>query len=148
MMFAWIKRSCLVLWLAVVLGPASAHAFVGVVKTVDGEAAIQRDGQTLTAITGLEVKRADIVSTGPKGYIGLVFSDDTLITMGPETQITIDDYLFEPREKKLSFIIRLVHGTLSFISGQMAKLSPESVRLIMPAATIGVRGTHVLMKVD
>jgi hypothetical protein len=60
----------------------------------------------------------------------------------------VDEYLFDPLEKELSFIARLIRGTISFLSGQIAKLSPESVQLVMPAATIGVRGTHVLIKVD
>jgi len=147
MTWACARQKCMVLLLAILLVPVAAHAFVGVIKTVDGEAAIQRDGKTIPAIAGMEVRKADIVNTGKGGYIGVVFSDDTLISLGPDTRITIDDYLFEPREKKLSFVVHLIRGTLSFISGQMTKLAPESVQLIMPAATIGVRGTHVLMKV-
>ena len=68
--------------------------------------------------------------------------------MGPNSEIAVDDYLFEPLEDKLSFVLRLIRGTVSFLSGQMTKLSPESVQLVMPAATIGVRGTHLLIKVE
>jgi len=128
--------------------PVTADAFVGVVKTVAGEAVIERYGETITVDTGMEIQRADVVKTGRQGTVGLVFSDDTRISMGPNTEITVDDYLFEPLEEKLSFVLRLIRGTVSFLSGQMTKLSPESVQLVMPAATIGVRGTHVLIKVD
>ena len=128
--------------------PAAAHAFAGMVKTVAGDATVIRSGQTLPLAVGMEINGADVLKTGRHGRLGLIFSDDTLITMGPDTEIAIDDYLFEPDQKRLSFVMRLIHGTVSFLSGQIAKLSPESVRLVMPAATIGVRGTHVLMKVD
>lgn len=137
-----------ILGLAILLTPSTVPAFVGVVKTVAGEAAVQRSGETIAVFAGMDVRRADVVVTGDGGYVGLVFSDDTLISMGPRTEITIDAYLFEPREKKLSFILRLVRGTLSYISGQIARLSPQSVQLIMPEATIGVRGTHVLLKAN
>ena len=127
---------------------ATADAFVGVVKTLEGGAVITRNGKTIAVGTGMEIQQTDCVKTDQRGYVGLVFSDDTRISIGPNTEIAIDDYLFEPLEKKLSFVLRLIRGTLSFLSGQIAKLSPESVQLVMPAATIGVRGTHVLMKVD
>ena len=143
-----IKWFYVTLALIGLIGPAGADAFVGVVKTVTGEATILRQDQRMDIVAGMALKNNDVVKTGEGGYVGLVFSDDTLISMGPGTEITIDDYLFEPREKKLSFVLRLVRGTLSFISGQMVKLAPDSVKLIMPAATIGVRGTHVLLKAD
>ena len=128
--------------------PSAARSFVGVVKTLEGSATIARNGETITVVTGMEIQRADVVKTDRHSTVGLVFSDDTRISMGSNTELTVDDYLFKPLEKELSFVVRLIRGTVSFLSGQIAKLSPESVQLIMPAATIGVRGTHVLIKVD
>ena len=143
-----VNMLVLVLMLIGLCTSAAAEAFVGVVKSVEGGATLTRNGETITVVTGMEIKQADIVKTDRQGTVGLVFSDDTRISMGPKTEITVDDYLFEPSEKRLSFILRLIRGTVSFLSGQIAKLSPESVQLVMPAATIGVRGTHVLIKVD
>lgn len=143
-----VNLFCLVLILVGPSSSAAAEAFVGVVKTIEGGAVITRNGETIAVGTGMEIQRADLVKTDRHGTIGLVFSDDTRITMGPNTEIAVDDYMFEPVEKKLSFVLRLIRGTVSFLSGQIAKLSPESVQVVMPAATIGVRGTHVLIKVD
>ena len=143
-----VNMLVLVLMLIGLCNSAAAEAFVGVVKSVEGGATITRNGETITVVTGMEVKQADILKTDRQGTVGVVFSDDTRISMGPRTEIAVDDYLFEPLEKRLSFILRLIRGTVSFLSGQIAKLSPESVQLVMPAATIGVRGTHVLIKVD
>ena len=143
-----VNLCCLMLML---VGPAAAAAtetFVGVVKTIEGSAVITRSGESIAVGTGMEIQRADFVKTDRRGYVGLVFSDDTRISIGPNTEIAVDDYLFEPAEKKLSFVLRLIRGTLSFLSGQIAKLSPDSVQLVMPAATIGVRGTHVLIEAD
>lgn len=128
--------------------PAGAQAFVGIVKSVEGSATVERNGETVTLGPGMEIQRTDIIKTDHRGHLGLVFSDDTRISMGPDTQIIVDDYLFEPLENRLSLIMRIIRGTVSYLSGQMAKLAPESVRLVMPAATIGVRGTHVLIKVE
>ena len=138
----------LVLVIVGLVSPVAADAFVGVVKTVEGGAVIERGGETITVDTGMEIMQADVVRTDRHGSVGMVFSDDTRISMGPDTEIAVDDYLFEPLEEKLSLVLRLIRGTVSFLSGQITKLSPESVQLLMPAATIGVRGTHVLIKVD
>ncbi len=139
---------CLVLVLAGLCTPAVARVFIGVVKTIEGGAVIERKGETIPVVTGMEIRQADTIKTDRHGYVGLVFSDDTRISMGPNTEIAVDDYLFQPLDKRLSFIVRLIRGTVSFISGQITRLAPESVQLVMPEATIGVRGTHVLVKVD
>ncbi|BBO71588.1 hypothetical protein DSCA_55180 [Desulfosarcina alkanivorans] len=140
------------LWMVVLLAglcpPASAQPFVGVVKSVEGGVTVERHGERFTVVAGMQINQADTIKTDGRGYVGLVFSDDTRISMGPGTELVIDDYLFQPVEKNLSFIVRLIRGTVSFLSGQMTRLAPESVQLILPAATIGVRGTHVLIKVD
>ena len=131
--------------------PLPLHAiatYSGIVKSASGSVMVTRGSQVLEATAGFELQVGDIVQTGRNSTAGLVFSDDTLLTMGPRTEIVVEAYLFEPVEGRMSFVMRILQGTLSYISGQIAKLAPESVQLIMPAATIGVRGTHVLIKVD
>lgn len=126
----------------------AAEEFVGLVKSVEGKAVVTRSGETKDVVAGMDIKMGDVLKTGGDGSVGLIFSDDTIISMGPRTELAIEDYLFEPVEGKLAFIARILRGTVSYLSGQIAKLSPESVKLLTPAATIGVRGTHVLIKVD
>ena len=127
---------------------ADGTIYAAVVKSLKGKAAVTRNGGTVTATKGMEIQVGDIVKTDAQGAIGLVFSDDTVVSMGPDSELTITDYMFEPREKRLSLIIRILRGTLSFLSGQITKLAPKSVQLVTPSATIGVRGTHVLIKVE
>ena len=100
------------------------------------------------AAVGMEIKAGDIVKTGVDGSVGLIFSDDTIITMGSRTEFVVEDYLFEPLEGRLAFVAKILRGTISYLSGQIEKLSPGAVQLKTPAATIGVRGTHVLLKVE
>lgn len=124
-----------------------AEEWVGLIKTAS-EAVVTRGGETLTAVPGMELKRGDVVKTGAGGSAGLIFSDDTVISMGPRTELAVEKYLFEPVEGQLGCILEIFKGTISYLSGQIAKLAPASVELLTPAATIGVRGTHVLIKVD
>jgi hypothetical protein len=138
-------RSFLVV-LAVLAAPAAfASSFTGVVKSFEGAPAIVRDGVSQAAAKGARVQKGDRIKTGPKGAIGIVFSDDTVMSMGPDTEIVIDEYQFEPIDGQLSFVVKIVRGTISYLSGQIAKLAPKSVRMSMPTGTIGVRGTHLLI---
>jgi len=120
----------------------------GVVKTVEGAAMIVRSGSPTAATVNAKVNMGDHVQTGSDGKIGMIFQDDTVVSMGPNSKIVIEDYLFEPAEKKLSFVTRMFKGTVSFLSGQITKLAPEGARVETPSATIGMRGTHVLVQVD
>ena len=96
----------------------------------------------------MKVMKGDLIKTGPSSSVGVIFEDDTVLSMGPKSEFAIEEFIFRPVENKLSFVARIIRGTLSFLSGQIAKLSPGSVRLETPAATIGMRGTHVLVKVQ
>ncbi|MDP2105247.1 MAG: hypothetical protein Q8J76_04560, partial [Desulfobulbaceae bacterium] len=54
---------------------------------------------------------------------------------------------FFPKEGRFSLVLRMLKGTFSYISGIMAKLAPEAVRLEIPDGTIAVRGTKLLVDV-
>jgi len=121
---------------------------VGIIKSVTKETTVIRDGKTHIATPGMKVLMGDLIKTGSGGSVGMIFEDDTVISIGSRSEFTIKEYLFNPVENKLSFVARLIRGTLSYLSGQIAKLSPSSVRLETPSATVGIRGTHVLVKVE
>ncbi len=119
-------------WLAVILAfsPLWASAqseVVGTVKNVAGEA---------------------WVSTTKNGSMGVTFRDNTLMSFGPDTEMTVDEYLFAPNEGKLKLGARLDRGSLNYVSGVIAKLKPDAVNVKTPTGTIGVRGTQFLVKVD
>ena len=75
-------------------------------------------------------------------------ADDASLSLGPDSEITLKDYLFNPKEGKFAFVTRIAKGTFSYLSGIIGKLSPDSIRLEIPDATIAVRGTRLLVKVE
>ncbi len=121
---------------------------IGYVMTVKGEASVQIDGKTIAAVVGTPVYLNASLSTGAAGSMGITFKDNTIMSFGPNTQMTMDEYLFAPAEGHLKLSARLTHGTLNYISGVIAKLKPEAVAVKTPTGTIGVRGTHFVVKVD
>jgi len=121
---------------------------VGSIKTVKGTALIVRQNQTLTARMGGKIFKNDSFKTGPDGALGMIFKDDTLLSLGPNTEVTINEFLFSPAEGKLSLVTRLIKGTVVYLSGVIAKLSPESVRFETPVGNVGIRGTKFAIKAE
>ena len=148
-----MKLVCIIFLLVVLVLGNAAVGFadtepVGFIKALTKDAFIIRNGKTLAAVPEMKIMSGDVIKTGPTGSVGLIFLDDTVVSMGPKTEFAIENFLYSPVDKRLSFVARIIRGTLSFLSGQIVKLSPSSVRLETPSATIGMRGTYVLVKVE
>jgi len=121
---------------------------IGVVQKVGGTVTIVRHEGSLSAKIGLEIYPNDTLRTGPDGSIGVVFNDDTLLSLGPESVLVIDEYVFAPGEGKFSIVIRMLKGTVAYLSGLISKLAPESARIKTPTASIGIRGTKFVARVE
>ncbi|MFL9813504.1 FecR domain-containing protein [Stutzerimonas sp. VN223-3] len=120
---------------------------VGYIMKVQGAATVTSRGQTIDARAGQAVVLGAILRTGAQGSMGVTLSDNTVMSFGPNSEFTLDEYQFEPAREELRLSARISRGTLNFISGVIAKLKPEAVELKTPTGTIGVRGTHFLVKV-
>ena len=127
---------------------AASDGSVGRVKTVKGSASIVRGQSSLPAVVNERVFQGDTLRTGPDGSLGVMLKDDTVLSLGPNSAVVIDQFLFAPAEGKLSLVTRMLKGTAVYFSGVIAKLSPQSVRFETPNASIGIRGTRFLVKVD
>jgi hypothetical protein len=120
---------------------------IGYVKTVDGDAAVLMAGQAIKAVPGTPVQLGDVLKTGKQGSMGVTFKDNTMMSLGPNTELTIDEYVYAPSRGDLKLGASITKGTLNYVSGIIAKLKPEAVTLRTPTGNIGVRGTHFLLTV-
>jgi hypothetical protein len=145
-------RATVVLGLALSLLAASAWAadgdVIGSIKNLQGQASVVRGQQTLPAQVGMRLAKSDVLRTGPDGSLGVILRDDTLLSLGPNTEIALAEFAFSPHEGKLAFVVRMLRGTAAYLSGQIGRLAPASVRFETPVATIGIRGTSFAVKLD
>ena len=136
-----------ILFTTLVLVASAAFANdVGVVKVSKGAAFIQRGGQRLPAPVGAKVREGDVVVTGADGSAGVTFSDNSLLSIGPDSRLSIDRFAFDPTTHKGAFETSLGKGTLSGVSGKIAKQSPDAMKVKTPAALLGVRGTEFVIR--
>jgi hypothetical protein len=126
----------------------ATDAPVGSDNKLKGAASIIRQNQVIPAQIGEKIYKMDSLKTGRNGSVGVIFKDDTLLSIGPQSEIIISEFLFSPAEGKLSMITRLLKGTAVYLTGIIAKLSPESVRFETPVANIGIRGTKFAVKIE
>lgn len=125
----------------------AAEEIVGSVKTLAGRASIARDGVPTPARLGFRLRPGDVLETGPDGRLGVILRDDSLISLGPSTTVSIERFLFAPAEGKIGLTARILRGTMAYLSGLIGRLAPESATFVTPVATIGVRGTHFAVQV-
>lgn len=131
------------------LAPAGAEAAsIGSVKLSSGAAVVLRAGQALPAQPGLQLELNDLLRTGADGSLGVILRDDTRISLGPESEVVLDQFLFAPAAGELSLVVRMVRGIVQFISGEIGRLAPERVKFETPVGVVGVRGTRFLVKID
>jgi hypothetical protein len=135
---------------AAILGfsTAAMPADVGEVKVAKGTAYLERGAEKLPVRIGLPVQASDKVVTAADGTVGITFADNSLLSVGPDSVLAIDRYVFDSTTHAGQFDSTLSKGTLAVISGKMVKQSPDAMRIHTPSAIMGVRGTEFIVKVD
>lgn len=125
-----------------------AHAVdVGQIKVSKGDVAIERSGQSLPGAVGLRLQTADVIKTGSDGSVGITMSDNSLLSAGPNSVLSLDRYAFDTTTNQGQFDSSLRKGTLSVVSGRIAKQSPDAMTVRTPTAILGVRGTEFVVSV-
>jgi hypothetical protein len=112
-----------------------------------GTAHVVRGTQQIPATLGLAVMPSDRLRCGGDGSLGVTLQDETRISLGPNSEIDLAQFAYAPGENKLQLTIRLLRGVLSYVSGRIAKLAPNAVKIETPTSIIGVRGTHLAVAV-
>lgn len=127
--------------------PAGADD-IAQIKTAAGTVMIDRGAQRILGAAGMKLREADVVRTGIDGSVGITFNDNTIMSAGPNTVLALDRFAFNTttHEGRLDTSVR--NGTLSVISGKIAKQSPEAMTVRTPAAILGARGTEFFVRVE
>jgi len=121
---------------------------VGQIKVAKGAVHVERDGKRLPATVGMAIRQSDTLITGADGAAGVTFSDNSLLSTGPNSVLVVDLYMFDSTTHAGKFDSSLKKGTLAVVSGKIVKQTPGAMRVRTPAAIMGVRGTDFLVQVD
>ena len=134
---------------AILMAPtaaSSAEQAIGQIKTETGSVTIERDGKSRPAAVGDRVYRADTLVTAARSSVGVTFSDNSLMALGPFSRLSLDQFRFDATTHAGAFDVTLHRGALAVKSGQIVRQTPEAMRVRTPAAVLGVRGTEFVVK--
>lgn len=120
---------------------------IGTVKTLKGNAWIERGNTRTSATVGTALQAKDRVVTDANSTAGLTLRDNTLLSVGPSSILEMNRYAFDATSHKGEMDTSVKRGSLSVISGKIAKASPESVKFNTATVTLGVRGTEFILEV-
>lgn len=126
----------------------SALADIGRVKNASGSAVIERDGQPIQATPGLGLLESDILVTGSNGKLGVTFVDNSRFSAGPNSRIELSKFRFNATTHDGQFDTRLQKGSVAIISGQIAKKTPDAMKIRTPSSILGVRGTEFVVEAN
>jgi ferric-dicitrate binding protein FerR (iron transport regulator) len=130
---------------AVSASPVCAAVEIGntkvVVRTVTGTL-----GETVrTLVVQDRVSQNEIIATKADSASQIVFEDSTTLTLGPNAQVTLDKFVYDPNPTKAAFFLTLGQGIMRFITGT---LDHSAYTIKTPNGTIGVRGTILYAAVN
>ena len=115
------------------------------VKRVAGVVALVRGGLLSTVHPGLIVQVGDTFRTGPDGAVALALADDTLLSVGPDSELQVTAFSFDSTTQDGNLLASVWRGTVAFVTGLIAKKAPDNVRVQTRTVVLGVRGTEFIV---
>ena len=129
------------------LPPATGQ--IGIVAAVRGSVQITRPGQVgRIAGSGQPVYLGDEVKTDAEGRLQIMLLDETVFTIGPNSCMVIDKFVYDPANQNGEVKAKILKGTFRFVTGKIARKKPSHMTVELPSGTIGIRGTIVSGETD
>ncbi len=126
----------------------TADQRAGTVKLVQGQVIAISPLGNRTLQSGDAVLASDRLQTDDDASASVVLRDGSSLMVGPSSLVDLQEFSFNSTTQDGNIVVGLLKGTLRMITGLIGKTRPESVRIITPTSTIGVRGTDFLIDTD
>jgi hypothetical protein len=127
---------------------SGAETEIAQVKTATAPAFVQREGNRIPAKPGDRLYEKDVLQTDAGGSIGITFTDNSILSLGPESEAALAQYSYDSSNFHGAMQTDMRKGTLSMVSGDIARSSPGAMTVKTPTAILGVRGTSFAVEVD
>ena len=126
------------------------------IPTAPGEVTVGNSTAVVRTVTGKiqagkrylkyqdDIYRDELIETYQESATELTFLDETVLSLGPETTVVLDRFVYDPDAGSGDFVLSVTKGALRFATG---KLSSDSYEIHTPVATIGIRGTVIAVTV-
>lgn len=103
-------------------------------------------GATAPLTVGARIIHKERIHTTPTGTLQLAFLDKSTLSIAPNTNIVINEFVYDPDSGKGHMLTSLTQGVLRFVGGALSHAGEASIAT--PAAAIGIRGGTVTIVID
>lgn len=118
-------------------------SYVGQLKLMKGKVFKKSGEATKDVETGERFKKSDVIVTAEKSFAKVLIVDDTVISIGPQSEVRFDEFDFKDKsDRRMS--ITLIKGQLSGDVKNKAT-NPGDIKFRTKYTTMGIRGTYILM---
>jgi len=115
---------------------------VGAGAALRGEVTfITPDGRKVAGQAGAPVSVGTRIVTGADGRIQLLLLDETVFTIGPNSDMVIDEFVYDPDSSVNKVSTRVTKGVFRWVTGKVVRKDPANMKVTLPVGTIGIRGT-------
>ena len=118
---------------------------IGIIGFVIGEA-FNQEGKKLNV--GDPIYFGDTIKTNEGGKSQILFVDQTVMTVGSNTELTIDEFVYDAENTDGKLLSTIKSGSVKILTGKISEKNPENLVVETPAGTIGTRGTEFKASVD
>ena len=144
----WLGQRVAIAALLLIPTGASAAEQAGVAAGVRGNIELASLGAAAGSVgklvkSGEQIFIGDRIKSSADGAMQVMLLDETVFTIGPDSDITIDEFVYDPNTGQGKVTANIGKGAFRFITGKVAQAKPENMSVKTPSATIGVRGTIV-----
>jgi hypothetical protein len=120
----------------------SANEFIGVIAAGVGNILNQKNEKLST---GSKIYFGDTIITKAKSNVQILLLDETALTLGEKSEVTIDEFIYDPQSKIGKIVSNIKIGTVKIITGEISKKNPDNLEVNIPTGSVGARGTEFVV---
>ena len=119
-----------------------ANDFIGVIAVGIGEILNQKNEKLST---GSKIYFGDTIIVKEQSNAQILLLDETALTVGEKSELTIDDFVYDPKSKVGKIVSNIKVGTVRIVTGEISNQNPENLKVNIPTGSVGARGTEFVV---
>ena len=119
-----------------------ANEMIGVISAGIGDISNQKNEKLST---GSKIYFGDTILVKAKSNAQILLLDETALTVGEKSELTIDEFIYDPKSKIGKIVSNIKIGTVKVITGEISKKNPDNLEVNVPTGSVGARGTEFVV---
>jgi len=131
---------------ALLVGTAARAEPIGSVSELDGTLLVSDANGTLKVLAvNSPLQQGDTLATRKATYARLTLTDHSTLTLGPDTELTINTYAFHVHTPQGDgALVSLAKGQVSMATGTLGTRDADTFMLATPSATVDIRRSSLV----